>query len=236
MSDMTTFSGFPVQGQQFLRDLAQNNDREWFEANKSVYQDQLLVPATEFVVAVGTRLQALDPGIQFDTRTNGQGTLMRIYRDVRFSKDKSPYKTAVAGVFTRGDGKKMTGPGYGFHLTADMLELMAGMFGFSKPQLAAYREAVADEVAGLELVAALAAVQQAGAYSVAGEQSKRVPQGYDPEHPRADLLRYKGLYVHPDGGMADPWGMPDVVETAYGHFAAMTPVYYWLQQHVGSAG
>jgi uncharacterized protein (TIGR02453 family) len=229
MTDPTTFAGFPPEGRQFLRDLADNNNRDWFEANKTVYEQKLLGPAVDFVVALGTRLQALDPAIVFDTRTNGQGTLIRIYRDVRFSADKSPYKTAVAGMFGDGAGKKMERPGFGFHLQADVLELMAGIFQFTKPQLETYRAAVVDDRSGRELEAALAAVRAAGDYRLEGEGYKRVPQGYDPDHPRAALLKMTGLHVQPAGGIRTGLSEPWLVEVAYGHFEAMAPVYDWLK-------
>lgn len=232
MSEDVTFAGFPAEGRQFLLDLEANNNREWFNDHKAAYETAVLGPATDFVVAMGTRLQALNPAIRFDTRTNGQGTLMRIHRDVRFSEDKSPYKTSVSGIFNDGSTKKMAGPGYGFHLTAGMMELMAGMFGFDKTQLAAYRDAVAAEGPGTELVAALAAVRQAGAYTLVGEQYKRVPQGFDPDHPRADLLRHGGLYVSPKDGIGNAWGNPALVDEAFSHFRNMTPVYEWLKRYV----
>jgi uncharacterized protein (TIGR02453 family) len=224
-----TFAGFPPEGRQFLRDLADNNNRDWFEANRAIYEKKLLGPAVDFVVALGTRLQALDPDIRFDPRTNGQGTLIRIYRDTRFSADKSPYKTAVAGMFGDGAGKKMELPGFGFHLQADVLELMAGIFQFSKPQLERYRAAVVDDRTGPALVEALAAVRAAGDYILEGEGYKRVPQGYDPDHPRADLLRMNGLHVQPAGGIREGLGEPGLVDVAYGHLEAMAPVYHWLE-------
>jgi uncharacterized protein (TIGR02453 family) len=233
MNDQTTFSGFPPEGRQFLRDLAANNNRAWFEAHKDTYQTKLLGPAVDYVVAVGARLQALDQAIRFDTRTNGQGTLMRIHRDTRFSQDKSPYKTAVAGIFWDGAGKKMERPAFGFHMAADQLELMAGMFQFDKPQLAAYRASVAADGPGTELLSAFVAVRGAGNYEILGEQFKRVPQGFDPDHPRADWLRYSGLYVSPAGGVREGLSDPELVEVTIDHFRNMAPVYHWLKRYVG---
>lgn len=230
MNTATEFTGFPVEGQQFLLELEQNNNRTWFGAHKDTYERVILEPALDFVVALGTKLQTLDPAIRFDLRTNGQGTLMRIHRDVRFSEDKSPYKTAVAGVFNDGTNKKMAGPGYGFHLEPGVLRLMAGTFSFSGSQLSTYRAAVADETLGTELENALAAVQQAGRYQIMGEQYKRVPQGFPPDHPRADLLRFGGFYASPVEGIANAWGNPAVVDEAYAHFRAMTPLYAWLKR------
>lgn len=230
---MTTFNGFPPEALDFLHDLEANNNRDWFEDNKARYQRVLLEPAVEFVTAVGSGLQHVAPEIQVDPRTNGQGVLMRIYRDVRFSKDKSPYKTAVSGVFTDGKGKKMARPAFGFHMTANGMELMSGMFGFDKAQLAAYQAAVADEEKGLALLAAVESITNKPAYEIVGEQYKRLPAGYDAEHPRADLLRYKGLYARPVAPFP-PEIMTGVelVPTVLVHFEVMAPFYNWLAANV----
>jgi len=104
-----TFSGFPEEGLQFLTDLGQNNDRDWFDARKQTYTDTIVSPALAFVEALGERLQIISPHIQYDTRTNGAGSLMRIYRDTRFSADKRPYKTWVGIRFWEGGRKARQG-------------------------------------------------------------------------------------------------------------------------------
>jgi uncharacterized protein (TIGR02453 family) len=122
---------------------------------------------------------------------------MRIYRDVRFSKDKTPYNTNLSGLFWEKPGKKNTRPGFGFRLRPDGLDLIAGMFGFDKDGLEKYRTAVSDETFGAELVAILGDLEKDGRYSINGDKYKKVPRGYDTDHPRAELLKYKGLYAHP---------------------------------------
>ncbi len=232
MSEIESFSGFPEAGLQFLRDIEVNNNKEWFQENKAAYEANLLAPAQDFVAALGERLQEIEPSILYDTRTDGRGVLMRFYRDTRFSKDKSPYKINIAGLFTDGRGKKMTRPAFGFHMGADSMELMAGMFKFSKTQLAAYRDAVADEQSGADLVRVLRALGAAGAYQLVGEHYKRVPAGYDPDHPRADLLRYAGLYAHPAALPGDALTSPELVELSFIQLAEMAPVYDWLAKYV----
>ena len=230
----TAFAGFPAETLQFLRDLEAHNEREWFQANKARYERDLLGPAVDFVTAVGSGLQRTQPEIQIDTRTNGQGVLMRIYRDVRFSKDKSPYKTAVSGVFNDGQGKKMTRPGFGFYLTKNGMELMAGMFGFDKAQLEAFRTAVDDEQSGLGLQAALAEIEAKAAYDIVGEQVVRVPAGFAAEHPRADLLRYKGLYASPREVLPPALvTSPQLVPAVLVHYEVMAPLYNWLERVMG---
>lgn len=140
-----SFGGFPMRGLQLLAELAANNNRAWFEAHKAELQTQLLSPAQSFVLALGTRLRAIDANLHIDPRTDGGGVLMRIYRDTRFSSDPSPYKTNISGLFWAGSGKMTERPAFGFQLSPDGLDLMASIFVFPPALLAAYRQVVADE-------------------------------------------------------------------------------------------
>jgi uncharacterized protein (TIGR02453 family) len=228
MSAEPTFAGFRPEGLTFLRDLPGNNDRAWFAAHRATFEAALLEPARAFVVALGARLRTIDAEICSDPRTDGTGVLMRINRDTRFSPDKSPYKTELSGLFWDGRGKKTERPAFGFRLTADGLDLMTGLFAFPPPLLDAYRAAVADERRGRTLEEVLTQVRLAGPYELAGEQSKRVPAGFPPDHPRADLLRHRGLYAASPRIPAERVGEPSLVETGFGHFEAMAPLYRWL--------
>jgi uncharacterized protein (TIGR02453 family) len=221
------FSGFPRNGLAFLTDLAAHNDRAWFTAHKPVYQTMLLEPAQAFVEVLGEQLRALAPGIRVDPRTDGRGTLMRLSRDTRFSDDKTPYKTELSGLFWEGDGEKTAFPAFGFRLQADGMDLMAGMFAF-KAALSMFRAAVVDEQLGRELVAILDSLGAQAAYQVRGEQYRRVPAGYDSNHPRAALLRYQGLYVHPPRLGVDVVCSATLVDRCFEHFQAMAPLQRWL--------
>ncbi|NOG51288.1 MAG: DUF2461 family protein [Chloroflexi bacterium] len=154
------FTGFSAEGLQFMRDLAANNTREWFEARKPAYIDTVQTPAVALVAALGARLQDLVPDVTVDTRTNGSGNLMRLHRDTRFSADKAG-KTHVPMMFPVG-GKKMDSPGFGLQITLDGVDCMAGVFGFDKGALARYRDAVAGDEHGPALVKAVDAVRKAG--------------------------------------------------------------------------
>ena len=223
----TTFNGFPSEGIQFLNDLSHNNEREWFNPRKEIYKVQIMQPALSFIQAMGDRLQHLSPHIQYDTRTNGSGSLMRIYRDTRFSKDKTPYKNYVGIIFWEGSGKKTECPGFHLGLAGTGAGIHVGMHGFPKPMLTAYRQAVADDKLGAELLEAVTAVQQAG-YTVGGEHYKRVPRGYDAEHPRADWLRYAALFASSGDIPASVVTSPDFMDVCFDHFEKMAPIQRWL--------
>jgi uncharacterized protein (TIGR02453 family) len=230
MSELPGFAGFPAEGLRFLADLAKNNEREWFEAHKEAYRESVLAPARDLVFALGERLKkAISPGIVYDTAANGSGSLLRIYRDLRFSADKRPYNPYVRLVFWEGARKKMENPSFFIRIAPDGVNVYAGIHVFQKPILTAYREAVVDDRLGPELEDAIASVEQAGAYTVGGEHYKRVPRGYDAEHPRADLLRYNGLWAH-TADPADPAVIvtPELLEVCLAHCVDMAPLHHWL--------
>lgn len=240
MHDAQIYSGFPVQTLQFLRELDQNNNRAWFQAHKGEYQQYVLAPTQDFVHALGERLRAISPGIRYDTRASG-GSILRIYRDLRFSQDQTPYNPNVRVQFWEGEGKRkrMENPSFLVRIEPDGVSLYAGIYVFPKALLIAYREAVVDEELGPELEAAMAAVRKAGGYTLGGEHYKRVPRGYDADHPRADLLRYNGLWAHTADTM-DPALITTarLLEACLEHCRNMAPLHRWLvkvQQRFGRA-
>jgi uncharacterized protein (TIGR02453 family) len=232
MSESPEFFGFPQEGLRFLADLRDNNNREWFEAHKESYRQHVLAPAQDLAFALGERLKKeISPGITYDTAANGSGSVLRIYRDLRFSKDKRPYNPYVRLVFWEGPRKKMENPSFFVRIGPDGVGVYSGVHIFAKPVLAAYRDAVVDEQLGPELEAAIAAVQNAGPYAVGGEHYRRVPRGYEAQHPRADLLRYNGLWAHTTDP-ADPAAIvtPDLIEVCLKHCRNMAPLHHWLVQ------
>jgi uncharacterized protein (TIGR02453 family) len=232
----TPFTGFPQDGLKFLADLTENNDRDWFNDNKQVYQENIVAPAVAFTKALGDRLQFISPHIQYDTKTNGQGSLMRIYRDVRFSKDKSPYKTWVGIRFWEGAGKKNVCPGFFLWFESAAAGFYTGMYGFPKPLLTAYREAVVDDELGTELESAIAAVRSAGAYEIGGEHYKKIPRGFDPDHPRADLLKYNAIYASSPRIDLAKLSSPALVDVCMDHSENTSPLHRWLVKVNQTAG
>ena len=224
---MSGFSGFPIETQQFLRDLRENNTREWFAENRARYEDFVKAPAVAWVSAMGERLRELDPDIVIDTRTNGSGSLMRAARDTRFSKDKSPYKVNIAMMWWHGSGKKMQHPGFGMQVTPDEAGLMVGMFHFAKPMLEAYRQAVLDDELGEALVGIAQGVKAAG-FGLSGLHYKTAPRGYDKAHPRVEWLRYNNLHA---GTHDIDWATVNssrLLDVCFERFKALAPILDWL--------
>lgn len=227
--DSNGFDGFPGEGQAFLTDLEENNDRDWFKPRKHIFDETIVAPAVAFIEALGERLKLISPHIQYDTRTNGSGSLLRIYRDVRFSKDKRPYKTHVGMVFWEGPLKKMLNPGFYVGFDQSGGGVHSGLHAFSKEQLAAFRAAVDDDAQAAALEEALAAVRATGTHEIGGEHYKRVPRGFPADHPRADLLRHAGLYTSLKEPI--PWSAlqsPDLVDNILDLCADAAPLHRWL--------
>ena len=228
-----SFSGFPAAGIQFLADIRENNNKEWFEANKSVFKKELQEPAVAFIEELGEQLRPTFPKLRADTRINGAGSLMRIYRDIRFSKDKTPYKTNISALLWEGAGKKNQSPAMGFQLTAQSMGLMTGMHGLSKELLNRFREAIDDDELGNEAVELVNQINALKDYRVGGEHYKRVPRGYDNDHPRADLLRYAALYAYPPEISIADVQTSAVVDICVSRFETMAPLHNWLVKALG---
>ena len=227
MVDEEEFNGFPREALDFLSELEANNSREWFNSHRAEYDELIVTPAQDFISALGERLASEIDGIVYDTRAGGSGSLMRIYRDVRFSKDKTPYHTNVRMLFWHEEGHRTGGPGFFMGFGPREGGFYSGQYRFDKSTLEAYRAAVDDEGQGEELLDLISRVEGTGC-RIGGETYKRVPRGYDQDHVRSRLLRHSGLYAYAEGIDSGILLGPDAVETCLGHFMVMSPVVIWL--------
>jgi uncharacterized protein (TIGR02453 family) len=221
------FHGFPKEGFAFLRGLAANNQKAWFETHKKQFVTHLLRPAQAFIIQLGERLRTLDPDIQYDTRTNGAGSLFRIYRDVRFSKDKTPYKTHLDMRFWSGETKKTSPSFFAFRIEAHGGTVLAGSWRFEKTYQHQFQQRCADPEESKKLQSILTTLEKSS-YAVDGEQYKRMPAGTAKDHPAGHLLRYKGLYalspVIPAARMTEP----DLTDRVFEHCKKMAQLHLWL--------
>jgi uncharacterized protein (TIGR02453 family) len=223
---LMAFSGFSKDTARFIAGLRDHNDKSWFEAHRGDYEAHWVEPAKAFVSALEPGLRKLEPAIHAEPRLNG--SLFRIHRDTRFSKDKKPYKDHLDLWFWTGDEKGWDSSGFFFRLTPDRIVLGTGMHGFEGPLLARYREAVLDEKRGKSL-ATLVEKLRDGGYAITGESYKKVPAGVDKEHPRAALLRHGGLTAGWESKHPKELSSPALVDFALAHFRAMTPLHRWLR-------
>jgi uncharacterized protein (TIGR02453 family) len=190
------FEGFADREARFFVALARNQRRDWFEAHRAEYEQGWLAPMKALLAEVRERVEPL-----FAEDALLPPKVFRIHRDVRFSKDKSPYKTHIGGYLAlegSGNGPSAQAALY-LHIGAGELFVAAGQYMMDGGQLARFRAAVADDRRGAALAKLLRSLTRAG-YGVGSHETlQRVPRGFDPEHPRADLLKRKGLIVsYPD--------------------------------------
>lgn len=221
---MAPFSGFPEGTLTFLSQLAKNNRKAWFDAHRKDYDRFVLEPARAFTEAMGERLTAVAPGLVAEPRVNG--SIFRIHRDTRFSRDKSPYKTHLGIFMWEGEGPKMECPGFYFHLEPPDLMLGAGIHIFSKPLLDEYRRSVVHPGHGRDLAGAVARVSKL--FNVGGRHYKKVPRGYDPDHPFAGFLLFNGLTAWVEEPIPPILHTSMIVDHCFRVFEQMVPVHRWL--------
>lgn len=226
MAELSGFSGFPRAAVSFLEDLAQNNDKAWFEKHRGVFEEKVLAPARSFVLEMGWRLKELSPEIIADPRVNR--SLFRLNRDTRFSRDKTPYKTHLALWFWEGPGKRMECSGYYFHLEPPELMLGVGLYCFPEPMLKEYRRSVVHPRHGPALARAIRQVSRKGPSSLGGRHYKRTPRGFDPQDPNASLLLHNGLYAAVWSAIPPELYSSALVDYCFERFKDMSPLHHWL--------
>ncbi|GAA3287372.1 MULTISPECIES: DUF2461 domain-containing protein [Dactylosporangium] len=203
-----TFRGWPSEALEFYDGLEADNSKTYWTAHKAIYDDQVRAPMTQL-------LAELEPEF-------GPAKIFRPHRDVRFSADKSPYKTHCAASFERG--------GY-IQLSASGLAAGAGAYMMDAPRLARFRTAVAADASGTALAAIVADLEARGWSVTSHEQLKTIPRGFDKDHPRAALLRQKGLIAWHQFPLR-PWLGTAKARTHVEQFLrGCRPLQEWLATH-----
>ncbi|HEX4136538.1 MAG TPA: DUF2461 domain-containing protein [Bryobacteraceae bacterium] len=182
-----TFPGFPKEGMAFLRALKKNNDREWFTPRKPVFEASVKAPMIELVSAIHREM------LRFAPHYVGEPAkcVYRIYRDTRFSKDKTPYKTFASALLLRNGFDKYTGgAAYYFAVAPDNIEVAGGIYMPDRDVLLAVRRHIADNHKQFRATYSSPKVKKLLG-DLQGESVSRAPKGFDPEHPAADLVRRK---------------------------------------------
>ncbi|MFC6357111.1 DUF2461 domain-containing protein [Luethyella okanaganae] len=204
------FAGWPASGLDFYSGLEADNSKTYWNENKDVYEASVLAPMRALLEELAEEF--------------GEGKIFRPNRDIRFSADKSPYKTAIGATLRTG--------GY-VQFSANGLAVGAGCHMMAPDQLERYRAAAAEERSGEELVRAIAEVENQGIEVAVRESLKSAPRGYPKDHPRAELLRNKDLAAWKqwpiDGWLHTGGAKTHVVDALHGS----RPLTLWLDAHVG---
>jgi uncharacterized protein (TIGR02453 family) len=205
-----TFHGWPIEALDFYEGLEADNSKTYWNDHKELYQEAVLAPAEELMAR-------LEPEL-------GDGKIFRPNRDLRFSADKSPYKTHVGVYFEHG--------GY-VQLSARGLASGLGMYHLAADQLDRYRKAVAEDVTGRELERVIAKLAKGGVPVVGMDSLKTAPRGYPKDHPRIGLLRHKGLIAWQEWEV-EPWlSTPEAADRLLAFLRGARPLQDWLDHRVG---
>ena len=204
------FTGWPAEAIAFFEGLEADNSKTYWHANRETYDTCVRAPMDALLAELAA--------------TYGDGKVFRPYRDVRFSKDKTPYKTNIAATLERGPY---------LSLSADGLAAGAGYYMMEADQLARYRAAVADDASGVDLERVVAKARKAGLEVNGRDELKTAPKGYPKDHPRVELLRYKGLITWKQWPV-EPWlGTAKVKQHVVKFYDQSRPLLAWLDAHVG---
>jgi uncharacterized protein (TIGR02453 family) len=202
------FRGWPVEAIEFYEGLLADNSKTYWQAHKQTYEDCVRAPMQEL-------LTELEPEF-------GPGKIFRPYRDVRFSADKTPYKTHIGAI--------LEGGGY-IQVGADGLATGSGIWHMESDVLARYRAAVDDDDRGGALEAVIASLGSEGIVVISREALKSAPRGFDRDHPRADLLRRKGLAAWRDFGVGAWLGSAKAKTRVTDFLRAAQPLNDWLSRN-----
>jgi uncharacterized protein (TIGR02453 family) len=204
------FRGWPAEAVEFYEGLTADNTRTYWQEHREVYDELVLAPMTELLGELAAEF--------------GPGKVFRPYRDVRFSADKSPYKTAIGATLERGGYVQFSARGLGAG---------AGRYVMAPDQLDRYRRAVVDDAAGTELAELVADLRRGGVEITGHDQLKTVPRGYPRDHPRAELLRHKGVIAWREWPVA-PWlGTARAKQRVVDFLRVTRPLCAWLDREVG---
>jgi uncharacterized protein (TIGR02453 family) len=203
------FHGWRSEALEFFEGLQADNSKSYWQRNRDVYENSVRAPMEELLVELAPEW--------------GDGRIFRPYRDVRFSRDKSPYKTQMGA---------MVGEGY-VQLNADGLAAGCGMWEMAPDQLTRYREAVSDDRSGEELTGLVARARAAGVDVMAHDVLKTAPRGYPKDHPRIELLRYKGLVTWREWPAGAWLGTHRAGDRVVEFLRLSKPLSEWLRTSVG---
>jgi uncharacterized protein (TIGR02453 family) len=187
---MNRFPGFSPEALTFLRNLKRNNRREWFQPRKEKYESLIKVPMLELVSCLNEEFARFAP----DHVTPPQKAVFRIYRDVRFSHNKAPYKTHVAGIFPLQTLSRKEGGAFYFHFTPKELLVFGGVWTPERDELLAIRSLIQENHEELQQILSDRTLRRAVG-RLQGEQLSRMPKGFPPDHPAEAILRQKHWYL-----------------------------------------
>ena len=231
MVSETGHRGFSPGLIEFLQDLSQNNRRDWFKANEGRYQEEVLEPAFSFIRAMKPRIHAISPHFVAEAR-KVRGSLMRVHRDVRFSKDKRPYKTNVGIRFPHESSRDISAPGFYVHLSPEEVFLGVGVWHPAQPSLVKIREKI--DLDPKSWLRARDNKRFRELFHLAGESLRTAPKGYPSDHSLIEDLRRKDFIAAQELSVQEA-SDPAFLERTAEAFRASAPYVKFICDALGAA-
>ncbi|MGB9664584.1 MAG: DUF2461 domain-containing protein [Ignavibacteria bacterium] len=221
---------FPFNTIEFLKKLSKNNSREWFHSHREEYEINFLLPAKICVIQLGDFLRGYIPNIIAVPEINK--SIFRLNRDVRFSKNKKPYKTNLGLYFWEGKKKKLDSSGFYFHIEPKIFLIAVGFYIFPPEILKKYRQILLQQTKNSELFKIIRSLRKKG-YSIEEEKYKKLPAGFTPDHPFAQLSKFSGLYAMYETSDLDQFKKKDIIEFSQKVMKDMIPLHQWIVKNIG---
>ncbi len=222
----STFPGFSPEALTFLRSLKRNNRREWFQPRKEQYERLIKIPMLEMIECLNQEFARFAPNYV----TPREKAVYRIYRDTRFSPNKTPYKTHISAIFPRSSAVKREGAVFYLHFTATELLAFGGVYSPEREELLAYRTLIQEHYEELEAILRGKQLRKI-AGSIQGEQLSRMPKGFPTDHLADALLQHKQWYLEcilDVKLVTSPRLVPELAR----HFQAMAPLVEFLNRAI----
>ena len=220
-----TYQGFRPEATAFLQQLKDNGyTKEFFKEHEATYEKEILEPSKAFVIEMGEHLQALVPTINFIAKRNA--SLFKIYRDVRFSKDKTAIKSRIGIIFWQGRGKRLQQSSFYLHFSADELFFAAGIRWFEKDNLHRYRDYIKDTKNAQALLTILERLKDKG-YHIFEPNYKRLPKEFDKSYPYPELAKYGQMAASFSDDINYFYGEA-LIQRAFMHFENLLELQQWV--------
>lgn len=222
-------SYFTKETVKYFSRLAKNNNKEWFVAHRDELEQHVMEPARMFVMHMGDNLREIAPDIQAIPQIDK--SIFRLHRDVRFSKNKAPYKTNLGIFLWEGPAKKMECSGFYVGIEPKLFFVGLGMYIFTPEQIKKFRETVYNNANAEELNKIIKNIKKKG-YKINETHYRQIPRGFDKDYQYADLLKYNGLYAYYENKNLEELLNSDQIKFLFKKFKDILPLHNWLLKNM----
>ncbi len=219
------FNGFSQKGINFLKELSLNNTKEWFELHRHIWEQTIHTPNISFVKDMGETLQILEPNINFEPKVSK--SLFKIYRDIRFSKDKTPMKSKIGILFWKGNGHRMQSSSFYIHYDKNEYFIASGIRNFKPELLKQYRKYIQNEKKREELHFIIEDLKQKG-YNFPKPKFKRIPKDFNKDDKYIYLCLYGAIFSYYNSKIEDTFFKIDFLDKAFQIYQDMHKLHIWV--------